>query len=509
MQNFSIWTTHSLDRVRKNRKPEDRKNFSLCGAKGEYESFQIVINSGSEPLTVENIIFSDFARDSGEKLCDNIDIYREHYISFDRNSHHKGVEGVLEQELVGSVPDALIPALDPTTRKPLGCSARFYAFPHNMPENDVQPYFIDVKIPRGAKGGIYKSEYTVVTDKGDFKGEVTLEIWEIELPIEQVQKSFFGSWTEASSLKTEEAARHRIFIKASSKEEQEMLYEKYGYNTSHIGFWSGADIERPNMNPAPEVEAVKEKLEKYSDKTERFAYTADEIGFRKDLYPEIIKYGQALHKAGAKQLIVMPPVNELLDDGLGTGQSAVDIWVVLPKQYYEYKRNIDKAVAKGDSLWTYNCLIQDNYSPKWLMDFSVLCYRLQPGFINYSLKAEGFLYWLIDGYAKLEDPWGDITVKPDKYGDTWVRDGMLFYPGEDVGLDNSFVPSLRAKAVRDGFEDYELCHKISCMGKGALAEHYSNIIGKDFKSWTDDPEVLLLNRQKLGKAFCVGSKNED
>lgn len=505
MQSFYVWTTHSLDRVRKNRRPEENRDFSLCGAKGEYESFQIVINSTVEPICIKDIVFTSFAQ-NGEILCDNIDVYREHYISFDKNSHHKGVEGIIEQELVGSVPDALIPALHPVTRKPLGNSARFYAFPHNMPENDIQPYFIDVKIPREAQSGIYTSEYTVITDKGNISGKVTLDIWEIELPKEQVQKSFFGSWTDASPLKTEEAAKNRIFIKASSKEEQEMLYEKYGYNTSHIGFWSGADICKPEMKPAPEVKDVVEKLKNYSEKTERFAYTADEIGWRKDLYPEIIRYGQALHKAGAKQLIVMPPMNELFDDGLGTGRSAVDIWVVLPKQYYEYKKNIEKAIAKGDTVWTYNCLIQDNYSPKWLMDFPLLHHRLQPGFINYSLKAEGFLYWLVDGYQKLDDPWADITVKPDQYGDTWVRDGMLFYPGEDVGIEKGFVPTLRAKAARDGFEDYELCHQIAILGKAALAEHYSNIIGKDFKCWTDKPEVLLLNRKELGKAFSRGCK---
>lgn len=508
MQKFCVWTTHSLDRVRKTRQPQANKDFALFGAKGEYESFQIVIHSMDEPLCIKNITFTEFSK-NGEKLCDNIDVYREHYISFDKNSHHKGVEGVIEQEIVGTIPDALIPALHPITREPLGNTARFYAFPHEMPAGDLQPYFIDVKIPREAKSGIYSSEYTVETDKGDFKGNVTLNVWDVELPKAQVQKSFFGSWTDGSPLKSEVAAQHRIFIKANDLELQEKLHEKYGYNTSHIGFWSGADIDRPNMNPAPETEAVVERLKKYSPKTERFAYTADEIGWRKDLYPEIIRYGQALHKAGAKQLVVMPPVNELFDDGLGTGRSAVDIWVVLPKQYYEYKKNIERAIAKGDTIWTYNCLIQDNYSPKWLMDFSLMCYRLQPGFINYSLKAEGFLYWLIDGYQKLQDPWGDITVNPDKYGDTWVRDGMLFYPSEDVGFDNGFVPSLRAKAVRDGFEDYELCHQIAASGKGAMADHYSNIIGKDFKCWTDNPEELLLNRRELGNAFSRWCANED
>lgn len=508
MEAFKVWTTNSLDRVRKDRKPQEGTSFSMYAAKGEYESFQIVINAFEE-ITVNGIEILEFKSADGNTISDNVQIYREHYISFDKNSKHAGVNRKLPQELVGSIPDALIPATHPETGLPLGSNARFYAFPHNMPKGDLQPYFIDVKIPLGVKSGVYTAKYTVFTDKGSFSDNISLTVWKISLPIKQVQKSFFGHWSTPSPAKTLEAAKNRMFVRSSSKEEQELLHEAYGYNTSNIGFWSGADIDNPEkMKAPPTVNEVEEKLKGFSDKIERFAYTADEIGHKKELFPTIIEYAKSLHTAGAKQLVVMPPMKELFDDGLGTGRSAVDIWVVLPKQYYEFKENIDLAIAKGDSLWTYNCLIQDDYSPKWLMDFPLIGHRLQPGFINYSIKAQGFLYWVVDNYMKLEDPWGDITCKPDKYGDIWVQDGRLFYPGEDVGLPNTFVPSLRVKAIRDGFEDYELCAAAAARGKAALAEHYSNIIGKDFKCWTDIPEVLLENRKKLGEAFTLGVNDE-
>ena len=89
MQKFCVWTTHSLDRVRKTRTPQENYNFALCGAKGEYESFQIVIHAMDEPLCIKNITFTEFSK-NGEKLCDNIDIYREHYISFDKKSMSSG-----------------------------------------------------------------------------------------------------------------------------------------------------------------------------------------------------------------------------------------------------------------------------------------------------------------------------------------------------------------------------------------------------------------------------------
>ncbi len=40
-----------------------------------------------------------------------------------------------------------------------------------------------------------------------------------------------------------------------------------------------------------------------------------------------------MHAAGIANLVTMTPTPELLDDGSGTGRSAIDIWVVLPVMY--------------------------------------------------------------------------------------------------------------------------------------------------------------------------------
>lgn len=495
MSNFKVWVTDSLDRVRPERTSQDNTDVVLYGAKREYQSFQIVISTEDTELEIKNIEFT--ALSSGEnKMSDNITVYREHYIEFFKNTKRSGM---LCQELPGFIPDALIPATHPKTRKPLGEGARFCAFPHKMSVGEHQPYFIDIHIPAGTESGIYTATYTVITDRGNVGGNITLKVWDIELPQVQVQKSHFGSWTPFNPDKTEEAARHRMFIKSGSdKQFQKYLCENYGYNTSNIGFWSGADIENPKMKTPPTAEEVSEKLKNFYEELELFSYSADEIGHRKELFIPLKKWGQAMHKAGAKHLVVMPPKKELFDDGLGTGRSAVDIWVVLPKQYIQYKKNIDIATAKGDSIWTYNCLVQDDYSPKYLLDYSLLEHRIHPGFINYSIKAEGFLFWLVDGYANLEDPWTRLNKDAEE---VWNGDGKLFYPGEDVGLEGSFVPSLRAKAIRDGFQDYELCHEIARRGKAALADGYSKLIGADFENWTEDRKVLIENRIKLGEAF--------
>lgn len=46
----------------------------------------------------------------------------------------------------------------------------------------------------------------------------------------------------------------------------------------------------------------------------------------------MIRWGQALHKAGIANIVTQEPV-QLYHDGLGKGRSAVDIWTMLPMAY--------------------------------------------------------------------------------------------------------------------------------------------------------------------------------
>lgn len=490
-QDFGFWVTDSLDRVRKNRKSNGEITIELAGAKGEYESFQIIaFTDGETPVKITGFSVSDLVSDGGDVIAsaDYVTLYREHYINCGVQSPSSGQ---VIQETTGEIPDALIPLKNPQTNEALGDGARFYALPYELTADSCQPFFVDVEIPRNAKAGTYKGVFTFESDKGIQGGEFTLKVWDITLSEVQTQGSYFGSWSTQTSAKVEEAAKNRIFINAANAEAEEKLYEKYGYNNANIGFWGNVDINNTDkMDEAPEVSEVEARLGKHFDKLNLFAYTADEIGGATNLYERIKEYGVALHKGGTKQLITMPPVDELLN---GTdGKSAVDIWVMLPKQFDSHSETVEKARELGCEIWTYNCLVQDNYSPKWLLDYPLIDFRIQPGFINYSIDADGFLFWVIDNWNTVGDPWSSLDMN-------YNGDGILFYPGSDVGLDDSFVPSLRVKAIRDGFEDYELCAAIENAG-GEVSE-YISAIATDFSNWTQDSGVLIEKRRSLGDNF--------
>ena len=419
---------------------------------------------------------------------DYVTLYREHYIKSEIQSP---TSGDVIQETTGEIPDALIPLKNPKTKELLGESARFYALPYELTSDACQPFFVDIEIPRDAKACTYKGIFTFKSDKGIQGGEFTLKVWDIALSEVQTQGSFFGSWSSQTPQKVEEAAKNRIFISATNIEAEKELYEKYGFNNANVGFWGNVDIDNTDkMKEAPEVSKVKETVAKHYDKLNLFAYTADEIGGATNLYSRIKEYGVALHAGGAKQLITMPPAEELLNGD--DGKSAVDIWVMLPKQFDSHTELIAKARKLGCEIWTYNCLVQDNYSPKWLLDYPLIDYRIHPGFINYSIDADGFLFWVIDNWNTVGDPWSSLDM-------TYNGDGILFYPGSDVGLDDTFVPSLRVKAIRDGFEDYELC--VAVAASGVEVKEKISSIATDFTNWTQDSKVLIEKRVSLGESF--------
>lgn len=490
-KDFGFWVTDSLDRVRKNRDSNEKITIELAGAKGEYESFQIVtFTEGTASVKLTGFKVSDLISEAGDVISSDkyVTLYREHYIKCEVQSPSSGK---VIQETTGEIPDALIPLKNPKTGELLDDSARFYALPYELTSEACQPFFVDIEIPRDAKTGTYKGVFTFDSDKGIQGGEITLKVWDITLSKVQTQGSYFGSWSSQNPDKVEEAAKNRIFINAKDMTAEKELYEKYGFNNANIGFWGNVDINNTDkMKPAPEVSKVKSNMEKHFDKLNRFAYTADEIGGATNLYSRIKEYGVALHQGGAKQLITMPPVDELLNGD--DGKSAVDIWVMLPKQFDSHTETIAKAREMGCEIWTYNCLVQDNYSPKWLLDYPLIDFRIQPGFINYSIDADGFLFWVIDNWNTVGDPWKSLDM-------TYNGDGILFYPGSDIGVDDIFVPSLRVKAIRDGFEDYELCAAIEAEG-GNVKEHIS-AIAKDFTNWTQDSKVLLEKRLSLGETF--------
>jgi hypothetical protein len=252
------------------------------------------------------------------------------------------------------------------------------------------------------------------------------------------------------------------------------------------------------MSAAPSVASIQAAKAQHQSDLFLYDYSADEIGGCANLYPTVQAWGRNLHAAGVSNLVTMAPVTALLDDGSGTGRSAVDTWVVLPVTYDGAKPAIAQALAKGDSVWSYNTLVQDAYSPKWELDFTSIDFRIQPGFLNQALGLSGVLYWKVDAFDG--DPWSSVDNTGKYSSGNYPGEAVLIYPGAKVGI-AGVAPSMRLKWLRDGVDDYEYVAILKGLGHANDALTIVKGAATDWTTWTRDPSVVEATRTKLGDAI--------
>ncbi len=497
-----VWVVPSLERVGRTSPAGKGTRIQLEAARGEYESFQAIVQAPANGLKNVNITVSDLRGPNRQLISkQNITLYREHYV----NVRQPSIVGSGSNRGLGAgwYADGLIPFLDPATKKP-PTAAGLKAVPFTLQSRQNQPIWIDIFVPRQSKPGKYTGTFTVTTDRGKTQGEILLNVWNFELPLKPSLNSAFNFWTAKSKSAQLELIKHRLMPRNVTPAYQQELIDRGGLTSSNLELWSGANNKTCKMKPAPTVEEVRSSANRYTAGLSLYNYTADEIDKCPNLTATIKQWAQSLHGAGVSNMITMKPIPQLYDDGTGSGRSAVDIWVLLPKMYDEAKANVLQVMKKGNRVWSYNALVQDDYSPKWQIDFKPINFRIQPGFINQSLGLTGLLYWRVDLWT--QDPWQDIQTydfAPDYY---FPGEGMLFYPGEQVGIE-SVVPSMRLKWLRDGVEDYEYIQILKNLGRKDWALKVSRQAGRDWRNWTQNPQVLAATRRQLGQEIQrLGSK---
>jgi hypothetical protein len=481
------WVAPSFDRVKPDAAAGSATEISLYAAKGEYESFQIIVRGPTGGLTNVNVLAPTLA-------AARFTLYREHYVyvahgSADWATNHNKPLGI------GWYPDGLIPFVNPATGADL-TGATLDAVPFGLAANTNQPIWIDVCVPRDAAAGQYRGTFTVTSNQGQATVALNLTVWNFALPVKPYMKSsFLYSAVRRQTQPDQVLLENRLMPIAVATSNERTFIETLGLNSTNMGFWANASKSAGTATPAPTVSAVLTEKAKHQQDLWFYAYTFDEISpylgpSEPTLRDEVLAYARALHGAGVDQLITTPPNTTLFDDGTATGRSAVDVWVELPKQYDATL--VNQAIAKGDEVWSYNCLQQDNYTPKWLLDYAPINYRIQPGFVNQSLNMTGLLYWRADDWTS--DPWNDPTA----YSDGYPGEGLLVYPATQVGL-TGVMPSMRLKYLRDGVDDYDYIQMLKERGYGSWALGVARTVGPDWTNWTRDFNALESARRQLGE----------
>src|SRR6185437_10594230 len=493
----TVWVSDSLTRTGLSDAAGGTTWEQIAAAKGETASFQINVQAPYGGLNNVNVTRSNFTSSGGGFIPGTaFKLFREHYVLVQPGSVNW--LGSNQPMGAGYYPDGLIPFTDPNTGASLrGNGAAIQAVPFTLGQYQNQPVWVDVNVPRNAAAGTYSGTYTVSSNQGSYTGSVTLTVWHFALPETPYLKSSMVFWAQDSLPAEQEILRNRLNPASSDPSNQGSLMAQ-GLQSVAIKYDSGAHAGSCAMTGPPSMAQIKSTTALQNQNLLMYDYSADEVGYCTSLYPLIKQWGYNLHQAGIKNLVTMAPNPALYDDGSGTGRSAVDIWTILPLSYDYNVSQMATVLAKGDSIWSYNALVQDAYTPKWEIDFAPINFRVQPGFISQSLNLTGLLYWRVDYWAS--DPWTWVNNTGQFSGNNYPGEGQLVYPGADVGI-AGVAPSMRLKSLRDGSEDYDYIQMLKNAGYGSWAMNLAYSVGPNWTNWTRSNSLIESVRLQMGQAL--------
>ena len=498
-----VWAVPSLARVARDEPAGSQHEMALWAARGEYESFQVVVRAPASGLKNANVAISDLTGERGRITKASLTLYREHYVQITRGSPDRG--GTNRPLGAGWYPDALIP-FTTSSGGPLR-PAPLRAVPFDLAPSTNQPIWIDVFVERETLPGRYSGTVTVTSDEGKAAFSVVVNVWNFELPIRPSLLSAFNVYNDTSS-------NPRIFY-ADEKQNQEMLlrhkimpvdvdprYERqfmqqYGLSISRIEYFQHATYGNCKQPPAPSVADLLSLKAKHQPDLTLYLHLADEVSDCPNIFPTLKQWARNARQAGLITLLTAIPLPELRDDGSGSGRSVADIWILLPRQFVSNAADVAAALKKGDRIWSYTAIVQDNFSPKWEIDFRPIDYRIF-GFLNQSVGASGLLYWSVNSWAvgPTNDPWNNMTYiengRPTPPGEGW-----LVYPGAQVGSE-AFVPSMRLKWIRKSVEDFEYVEILKKLHRGDWALGLVKTVAADWSHWSQDPAAVESVRRQLG-----------
>lgn len=491
-----VWARDSLEHIRLKDKGDNNRDIHLYAARGEYESFQIGIRTNQSASNVEDVQISPLVGKNTAIEGDNFTLYREHYVNVTKpssgSSSIKNSNNRVKSLGAGWYPDGLIPFVDPETKADL-VNAEIDAVPFQLEPGINQAIWVDILVPRDAAAGDYRGTYSVLSDGETVTGQILLTVWDFQMPLQPSLQSSFLSWEQNDKGTLVELLKHRVMPEARIKPEDEReLIDRWGLSSVRVPFWSGANYHNCTMSPAPSAEAVREAGLEHQLDLMVYAYPTDEIDGCQGLEEPFKEWGTSIKQAGVKHLAAMVPNEEFYD--------LVDIWAVNPGRYDEAGKRIVDVLKKGKEIWFYTFFAPRDNSPTWLIDFAPINHRVAQGFINQRLGLTGLLYWRVDTWT--DDPWNNVDTNANlELPEHYPGEGMLIYPGEQVGVDGS-VASMRLKWIRDGVEDYEYIEILKHTGHYTWAMETIAEVAQDMHTWNQDPAVLKAVRLKLGNKIA-------
>jgi hypothetical protein len=514
------------------------RTVTLGSARNEYVSFQLVVHAGTEGMQGVTVVPSDLKGPGTGIPAANIDLFVEHYLEVtitsrsDPNHIFKGVTA-------GEQPTQLVPF-----------DSKKYGAPFPVGAGRNQPVWVDLYVPEHALPGAYTGTFQVKAGAAALGTiQLSLTVWDFTLPNETHFHSYLytgpeqlrwgyhtGNDGDSDQFKAIEdrhfqmAHQHRLNFNpcgGTGLEEVSERYHKYytgeGF-TERVGKGVGQNVAciSPAGGNEAEFKMSCTKIVEMWDKAKLdavlFGYIWDEPHSDED-FAESRRKCQWVHESVGKRLstYIATPQWQKYDGG--------DVSI-----YSEPKaEDIPKILARGDTVWSVN----DGYGAGPYVD--------APGYggrsivwMNWKMKTGGWQFWdccyWVDtqnrkhkerGRWQKDMSYAEISANPGKYlTDFWndplnfdesrkqgypigdsLRingDGLLYYPGHDLGFDGP-VASFALKSLRRGAQDYEYLWLLKQAGKEKEEDAIVALVCPAAGQWSDDAEAWDKARLGLAK----------
>jgi len=452
----------------------------LQAARGEWESFQIVVSAGDKPLRF-SVAATSFATQLGRFITrDNVQIFRENYV---RVTHPSG-NRVLDSRWW---PDALVPLNDKAAIE--------------VDANRSVVLWVAVHVPRGAEAGQYfaaldivpqnvvplnaesQSDSPNVAQKADAK--TTLDETPREVPLAlNVSAAVLPAPTMRANVAVYYDSLRDWYGKNVSplNDEQFAQLKKnyydflldYGLNAYDLPVaWNSDEaanylrdsrVRSVRLPPqdSPEFDVALQQLKSTKTLAKAYAYRIDEPS--PEQFAAVRAATTKLHEANAqlKHCVTTAPNAAL--------RGAVDIWCPNIGDFFGLGHLDLEALKRerqsGRETWWYTMVEPKSPYPTWLLDDDASAVRVY-GWMMARHNISGFVYSMAHGWGA--KPFDNLESFEGTNGD-----GTLLYPAaltDDPTAKLRPIPSIRLMLLRDAIEDYELLHSLTGAKRAALIEY--------------------------------------
>ncbi len=473
---------------------EKTTSANLAGCRNEWEAFQIVINA-PEPVSGVNVAVSALSDGNGNEIpASAFTLYREWFLNV-VNPSGAGWGVPNHERVAGLYPDPLIPFVDPYSEETVPVAAPFDITEANP---GLAVVWADVRIPGDAVPGVYTGTATVTAkDQPDLQIPVSLEVWEIDMPLErnvgtafrmsesQVRRYHGGKDPANTDANLPDIIRnyyvaghdHRMdptgftgpvdFTFDEGGNLQEVDWTGYdAYMTPYVDggyFPDGIGVARFDVGLFGPGRGRSMTDEQYKQASSALANHLDEKGWMHKAWvyakdePWLVNplAGDTQEEADAEMAAVAADSRLLVEGNdlwkgkvLVTGPSWeeakpwVGIWCPVHPMFgkwwwtdrdYAGRGDYDAHIQAGGELWFYNCNANVPPFAGYDIDTSI---GYEPRILKWGSwfeGATGYLYWR-QLYWGYFDPWLDWQ-SIEHFSALFARngDGLLMYPGDGNG----------------------------------------------------------------------------